>query len=166
MKIGIYPGSFDPVTFGHIDIINRSLKIVDKLIVAILINSNKQNLFTFEEREKLLKECFTNDDKVKIKCFTGLLVDFAKENDACCIVRGLRAFTDYDYELMLAQTNKVLYENIDTIFLTTSLKYSYLSSTIVKDVASHDGDISKFVPENVAIALKDKYNKIKRLKTI
>ena len=166
MKIGIYPGSFDPVTFGHIDIINRSLKIVDKLIVAILMNSNKQNLFTFEEREKLLKECFTNIDKVEIKCFTGLLVDFAKENDACCIVRGLRAFTDYDYELMLAQTNKVLYDNIDTIFLTTSLKYSYLSSTIVKDVASHDGDISKFVPENVAIALKDKYNKIKRLKTI
>lgn len=166
MKIGIYPGSFDPITFGHLDIINRSLKIVDKLIVAILINSNKNNLFDIDEREKLINESLKGIDNVCVKSFTGLLVDFAKENNACCIVRGLRAFTDYDYELMLAQTNKVLYENIDTIFLTTSLQYSYLSSTIVKDVASHNGDITKFVPKNVEQALKEKYNKIQGYKTV
>ena len=145
----IYAGSFDPVTFGHLDIIRRSSKIVDELIVGVLINRSKSPLFSVEERVNMLREVTQDLPNVKIESFSGLLVDFAKNSNANVLVRGLRAVTDFEYELQMAQTNHVICTQIDTMFLTTNLEYAYLSSTIVKEVASYGGDISAFVPENV-----------------
>ena len=147
MKKAIYPGSFDPVTFGHLDIISRSAKMVDKLIIAVLINKSKSSLFSMEERVRMISEY--------VKEYKN--VDYAKEVGATMIVRGLRAVTDFEYELQLAQTNKVMAEDIDTLFLATNLKYSYLSSSIVKEIASYNGDISAFVPRMVENAMKEKY---------
>lgn len=158
MSISIYPGSFDPVTLGHIDIIKRAAKMTDVLIVGVLKNSAKRGLFTIEEREDLLRQVTKDISNVEIKSFDGLLVDFAKENNANTIVRGLRAITDFDYELQMAQTNRALYEDADTIFIPTSIEYSFLSSTTVKEVASLGGDISKFVAPYVEQKLKEKYN--------
>ena len=147
MKRAIYPGSFDPVTNGHVDIILRSSKIVDKLIVGVLNNSAKKSLFSVEERVSMLKELTKDLPNVEVTSFDGLLVDYMREIDASIIVRGLRAVTDFEYELQIAQTNHIENTDIETIFLTTNLQYSYLSSTIVKEFASYGGDISKFVPE-------------------
>ncbi len=158
MKIGIYPGSFDPVTKGHLDIIERSSKMVDKLIVAVLKNSSKSPLFTVEERVSMLKEITKDIPNVEIDSFSGLLVDFAEANNATIIVRGLRAVTDFEYELQMSQTNRIMDENVDTIFLTTSLEYAYLSSSTVKEVAIYGGDVSKFVPSYVVDKIKDKIN--------
>ncbi len=149
MLRAIYPGSFDPVTFGHLDMIQRSSKLVDELIVGVLNNNAKSPLFSVEERVKMLKEATKSIPKVKIVPFEGLLVDFAKKMEATMVIRGLRAITDFEYELQMAQTNCKLDERIETVFLITSLKYSYLSSTTVKEVAAFGGDISQFVPENV-----------------
>ena len=146
MKRAIYPGSFDPVTNGHVDIILRSSKIVDKLIVGVLNNSAKKSLFSVEERVSMLKELTKDLPNVEVTSFDGLLVDYMREIDASIIVRGLRAVTDFEYELQIAQTNHIENTDIETIFLTTNLQYSYLSSTIVKEFASYGGDISKFVP--------------------
>ncbi len=156
MSKGIYPGSFDPVTNGHLDIIRRSAKIVDELVVGVLINKAKNPMFTIEERVEMLRQLTSDCPNVKIMSFEGLLVDFAKEQNANVIVRGLRAVTDFEYELQMAQTNHILEEEIDTIFLTTSLEYSYLSSSIVKEVALFDGDITKFVPELVIEKIREK----------
>lgn len=161
MKIAIYPGSFDPMTFGHLDIIERSSKMVDKLYVSVLINSAKNPLFSIDERVSMIKEMTSHLSNVEVTAFGGLLVDYAKEMDASIIVRGLRAVTDFEYELQIAQTNRIVNPDVDTIFLTTSLEYSYLSSTIVKEVASYAGDISQFVPEKIAEAVYNKLN-IKR----
>lgn len=150
MKIAIYPGSFDPVTNGHYDIIKRASKMFDKLIVAVLKNNKKQSLFSIKERMDLLENLTKDIKNVEIDFFDGLLIDFAKRKGAIVIVRGLRAITDFDYELQLAQTNKVIAGDIETIFLTTNLKYSYLSSSVVKEIASFSGDISAFVSEEVA----------------
>lgn len=155
----IYPGSFDPVTFGHLDIITRSSKIVDELIIGVLMNKAKTPLFSVEERVKMLKEVTKELPGVKIVPFEGLLIDFAKEMSAKMVVRGLRAVTDFEYELQMAQTNHKLAEDIETVFLTTSLEYSYLSSTIVKEVAAFGGDISQFVPEHVEERIKSKITK-------
>ncbi|MBE6013886.1 MAG: pantetheine-phosphate adenylyltransferase [Lachnospiraceae bacterium] len=149
MKRAIYPGSFDPVTFGHLDIIERSSKLVDELYVAVLVNSAKKSLFSIDERVKMLSELLSGYDNIKVESFGGLLVDFAKEKDAKFIVRGLRAVTDFEYELQISQMNRTIYSEIDTLFLTTSLEYAYLSSSIVKEVASYGGDISHFVPESI-----------------
>lgn len=157
MKIGIYPGSFDPVTNGHLDIIERASKVTDKLIVAVLKNDTKNPLFTAEERVDMIKEAVANFKNVEVDSFDGLLVDYAKKKNATLIVRGLRAITDFEYELQLAQTNRELYKELDTVFLLTNLQYSYLSSSIVKQVASYKGDISKFVTANVEKKLKQKY---------
>ena len=146
MKRAIYPGSFDPVTFGHIDIIKRAAYIFDELIVAVLNNKGKTPLFSVDERVNILKEVVKDIPNVSVLSYEGLLVDFAKENDAGVIVRGLRAVTDFEYELQFAQTNSVLSSGVDTMFLTTSLRYAYLSSSTVKEVASYGGDIDKFVP--------------------
>ena len=157
MKKAIYPGSFDPVTFGHLDIISRSAKMVDKLIIAVLINKSKSSLFSMEERVRMISEYVKEYKNVEVHSFSGLTVAYAKEVGATMIVRGLRAVTDFEYELQLAQTNKVMAEDIDTLFLATNLKYSYLSSSIVKEIASYNGDISAFVPRMVENAMKEKY---------
>ena len=158
MKRAIYPGSFDPVTNGHVDIILRSSKIVDKLIVGVLNNSAKKSLFSVEERVSMLKELTKDLPNVEVTSFDGLLVDYMREIDASIIVRGLRAVTDFEYELQIAQTNHIENTDIETIFLTTNLQYSYLSSTIVKEFASYGGDISKFVPEQLVDRIYEKYN--------
>ena len=158
MKRAIYPGSFDPVTNGHVDIILRSSKIVDKLIVGVLNNSAKKSLFSVEERVSMLKELTKDLPNVEVTSFDGLLVDYMREIDASIIVRGLRAVTDFEYELQIAQTNHIENTDIETIFLTTNLQYSYLSSTIVKEFASYGGDISKFVPEQFVDRFYEKYN--------
>ena len=155
MKRAIYPGSFDPVTNGHVDIILRSSKIVDRLIVGVLNNSAKKSLFSVEERVSMLKELTKDLPNVEVTSFDGLLVDYMREIDASIIVRGLRAVTDFEYEL---QINHIENTDIETIFLTTNLQYSYLSSTIVKEFASYGGDISKFVPEQFVDRIYEKYN--------
>ena len=159
MKRAIYPGSFDPVTFGHIDMIERSAKIVDELVVAILVNSAKNPLFSVEERVSMLGEITGHGPNIRIMSFHGLLIDFAQEVDASIIVRGLRAVTDFEYELQIAQTNRIVNDRIDTVFLTTSLEYAYLSSTIVKEVASYGGDISHFVPEQLIDLIYAKFSR-------
>lgn len=159
MLRAIYPGSFDPVTNGHLDVIRRASGLVDELIVGVLNNKAKTPLFSVEERVKMLKEVTKELPGVKIVPFEGLLIDFAKEMSAKMVVRGLRAVTDFEYELQMAQTNHKLAEDIETVFLTTSLEYSYLSSTIVKEVAAFGGDISQFVPEHVEERIKSKITK-------
>ena len=158
MKRAIYPGSFDPVTFGHLDMIERSAKIVDELVVGVLNNSAKNSLFSVEERVSMIEEMVADFPNVKVASFDGLLVDFMKEIDATIIIRGLRAVTDFEYEIQIAQSNHVQNPDVETIFLTTNLQYSYLSSTIVKEFASYGGDISKFVPKQFIQRIYDKYN--------
>ena len=156
MLRAIYPGSFDPVTYGHMDIIRRSSNITDELIVGVLNNNAKMPLFSVEERVKMLKEVTSSLTNVTIVPFDGLLVDFARQMKADFIIRGLRAITDFEYELQMSQTNHKLEPNVETIFLTTNIKYSYLSSTTVKEIAAFGGDISQFVPEVVTEELKNK----------
>lgn len=157
MKIAIYPGSFDPVTLGHMDIIERSAKIVDRLIVGVLINSAKSPLFSMDERVKMIKDLTKDLKNVEVRSFNGLLVDFAHECNASIIIRGLRAVTDFEYELQLSQTNRVIAPDVDTVFLTTNLKYSYLSSSTTKEIASYGGDIRAFVPAEIVDRVKEKY---------
>ena len=157
MKIAIYPGSFDPLTLGHLDIIERSARIVDELVVGVLNNSAKNSLFSLDERVSMIKEMTDSMPNVTVTSFNGLLVDYMREIDATIIVRGLRAVTDFEYELQIAQTNHVENPEVETIFLTTSLQYSYLSSTIVKEFASYGGDLSKFVPARFIDRIYDKY---------
>lgn len=145
----IYPGSFDPVTLGHLDIIARSAEKVDELIIGVLNNNTKNPLFTVEERVEMLNELVKEYPNVKVEAFTGLSVEFVKKKDANVIIRGLRAISDFDYELQMAQTNRKLYPGADTMFLTTSLEYAYLSSTTVKEVAFFNGDITGFVPSSI-----------------
>ena len=156
MLTGIYPGSFDPVTYGHLDIIKRSAEMVDELVVGVLNNKAKTPLFSVEERVKMLKEVTKDLGNVKVVPFDGLLVEFARQQKARLVIRGLRAITDFEYELQMAQTNRVIAPDIDTIFLTTNLKYSYLSSSIVKEIAGYQGDISEFLHPAVAEKVREK----------
>ena len=155
MLRAIYPGSFDPVTLGHLDIIRRSASIADELIVGILNNKAKTPLFSVGERVRMLEEVTKDFPNVKIIPFEGLLVEFAKQMDAKVIVRGLRAITDFEYELQMSQTNQKIEPEIETLFLTTSLEFSFLSSTTVKEVASFGGDITQFVPEVIVKKIKE-----------
>ena len=158
MKAAIYPGSFDPVTYGHLDVIRRAAKIFDKLTVSVLNNKLKNTLFSVEERVKILQEAVKDIPNVEVESFSGLLVDYAKSRDIHVVIRGLRAITDFEYELQNAQTNAKLSNGaLDTIFLTTSLEYAYLSSSSVKEIASFHGDISMCVPEFVAQRVYQKY---------
>lgn len=148
-RIVICPGSFDPVTLGHIDIITRASKLFDKVIVAVLINMDKKPSFTIEERISFLKETLKDLPNVEIVGFDGLLADYAKERGATAVVKGLRAVTDFEYEFQMALTNKELNPELETIFLTTEARNMYLSSSMVKQVASWGGDISNFVPSSI-----------------
>ena len=159
MKSAIYPGSFDPVTYGQVDIIKRAASMMDHLIVGVLDNNSKTPLFSVSERANMLKEVTRDMKNVEIISFSGLLVDFAREHDVSIIVRGLRAVTDFEYELLMSQTNRVMDSSIDTIFLTTDLQYAYLSSSTVKEIAMYGGDISKFVPEIIEKKIKDKFSR-------
>ena len=159
MKKAIYPGSFDPVTFGHLDIIKRSSRLFDEIVVAVLNNSQKNSLFSADERVTMIRDLVKEYPNVSVASFEGLTVDFAKETGANIIVRGLRAVTDFEYELQIAQVNHVEYSELETIFLTTSLNYSYLSSSVVREFASHGGDITKFVPKEIIPLIMEKYNK-------
>ena len=161
MITGIYPGSFDTVTLGHLDIIKRSSKLVDHLIIGVLNNSAKKPLFTAQERVEMLKLVAQGIPNVSVETFDGLTVDFAKSRNATVMFRGLRAVTDFEYEIQIAQTNHAVMPDIDTVFLTTSVQYSYLSSSIVKEVASYGGDITKFVPENILPLVLDKFKMIR-----
>ena len=156
MKIAVYPGSFDPVTHGHMDIIRRSASVFDKLIVGVLRNKSKNPLFTVQERVKMIQEVTSDIENVEVVDFDGLLIDFVHKVGAKAIVRGLRAVTDFEYELQMSLTNKVIAPDVETVFLTTNLQYSYLSSSIVKKIASYNGDISHFVDKRVEKAIQDK----------
>lgn len=156
MKTAVYPGTFDPVTYGHLDVILRASKLFDCVIVGVLHNSSKSPLFSVEERVNMLKEVTSSLPNVEVQSFEGLLIDFVRKNDARVIVRGLRAITDFEYELQMAQTNRVIAPEVDTIFLTTNLRYSYLSSSIVKEIAEFDGEISAFLHPAVAEKVREK----------
>ena len=156
MRRAVYPGSFDPVTNGHLDIIRRASKMFDHLIIAVLKNSAKSPLFTTEERVKMLEEITEGISNCTVETFDGLTIDYCHQRNAQFMVRGLRAVTDFEYELQIAQTNRVIASDIDTVFLTTNLKYSYLSSSIVKEIAGYEGDISAFVDRRVAQRIKEK----------
>lgn len=157
MKTAIYPGSFDPVTLGHIDVIERASKLFDRLIIGVLNNSAKTPLFSIEERVNMLREVTKDIPNVEVKSFGGLTVDFARECHAGAVVRGLRAITDFEYELQIAQLNRVISPDVDTVFLTTNLKYAYLSSSSVKEVAAYGGDISHFVTPYVEAEVHKKF---------
>lgn len=158
MRIAIYPGSFDPITLGHLNVIERASSMVDQLIVGVLTNQTKRPLFSAEERVEMITEVTKHLPNVKAQPFDGLTIDFARRCGAQCIVRGLRAITDFEYELQLAQTNRIMAPEIDTIFFTTELKYAYLSSSTVKEVASFGGDVEYFLPPSVAVRVYEKYN--------
>ncbi len=161
-KIGIYPGTFDPITNGHLDIIKRALKLFDLVIVAVGENPYKKTLFSMEERLYLIREAIKEipeNNRIEVESFSGLLVDFAKKKSACAIIRGLRAVSDFEYEMQLALMNRKLSNNIDTVFLLTSLKWIFLSSSIIKEVARFGGKVDDLVPKIVAEKLKEKFNK-------
>ncbi|MFS0727793.1 pantetheine-phosphate adenylyltransferase [Paenibacillus sp. 1P07SE] len=156
-RVAVYPGSFDPVTLGHLDIIHRAAKQFDKLIVAVLNNTSKNPLFTVEERKELLRQATDDLDNVEVDSFRDLLVRYMRSRDAGVIVRGIRSVTDFEYELQLASTNRHLDEGIETIFMTTNPKYSYLSSSIVKEIAQFEGEVRELVPPHVEQALRDRF---------
>ncbi len=149
-RIGVYPGSFDPLTNGHLDIIRRASKLFDHLIVAVLVNTSKKNaIFTMEERVALIRKCTDQMPNVEVKMFDGLLVDFVNQHHAVAIVKGLRAVSDYEYELQMAALNKHIDKNVETIFLMADIQNSFLSSSIVKELAKHGGDIHGLVPGEI-----------------
>lgn len=162
MAVAVYPGSFDPVTLGHFDMIERTAKIMDKVFIGVLNNNSKTPLFSVEERVNMLKSVTAHIPNVEVLSFEGLLVDFVQKCDANVIVRGLRAITDFEYELQLSQTNRVIAPEVDTLFLTTNLKYSYLSSSIVKEIAMYHGDISAFLHPEVAQKVMEKMEAIRK----
>jgi pantetheine-phosphate adenylyltransferase len=159
MSIAVYPGSFDPATYGHLDVIARAALSFEQVIVGVLHNSAKSPLFSVEERVNILGKATEDIPNVTVKSFSGLSVNFARENGANVIIRGLRAVTDFEYELQMAQTNRVLAPDVDTVFLTTSLEYAYLSSTVMKEVAVFGGDLSKFGPPEIVEAVRTKIGK-------
>lgn len=160
MVRAIYPGSFDPVHLGHIDVIKRAANMFDELTVSVLDNKSKSPLFSVEERVRMLKESLKDLPNVKVESFSGLLVEYCKKKDVHVVVRGLRAITDFEYELQNAQTNAKLSDgNIDTVFLTTRLEYAYLSSSAIKEIAYFGGDISMCVSDCVRNAVEEKYKK-------
>ena len=157
-KIAVVPGSFDPITNGHIDIIKRAADVFDIVYVAVLNNSSKNPLFSIEERIQLIKEVMHDIPNIHVESSSGLLIDYAKSKNAKAIVRGLRAVSDFEYEMQITSMNRVLDENIETFFIMTKNQYSFLSSSIVKEVAKYGGNIRELVPEAIEKALKAKFN--------
>ncbi|MBC8590471.1 pantetheine-phosphate adenylyltransferase [Wansuia hejianensis] len=155
MKV-IYPGSFDPVTYGHLDIIERCSKKFGKVIIAVLNNVSKKGTFTIQERMELLKETTKHLDNVEVDSFSGLLADYAKEKGCTTMIRGLRAVSDYEIEMQMALVNRKLYKDIETLFMVSRSEYVFLSSSLVKEIALYGGDISCFVPREVEYALNNK----------
>lgn len=149
MRIAIYPGSFDPVTLGHLDIIRRAAAVFDRLIVAVMHNQNKQPMFTVDERVAFLQRTTGGIDNISFASFDGLLADYARQQGACAIVKGLRAVSDFEYEFQMALANRKLNPELDTMFLMTNVEYMYLSSSVVKDIAVHGGSIAGFVPAEI-----------------
>lgn len=157
MKTIVYPGTFDPITNGHIDLIERASKLFDKIIVSIASSKKKSPLFTIEERISLAAECLSHLPNVEIKGFDYLLVNFVKDCDGDAVMRGLRAVSDFEYEFQLANMNRALSPDVESIFLTPAEKFSYISSSLVREISSLQGDVTKFVPANVADALVKKF---------
>ncbi len=155
-RVAVYPGSFDPVTYGHLDIIRRGLEVFDEIIIAVARNSEKKGLFTIEERIDLLQELVGDNPRVGIETFQGLLVDYVVSRGSRVIIRGLRAVSDFEYEFMLAQTNRAVHDEVETLFMMTSVPYVYLSSSVVKEVAALGGPVDSFVPPPVKAALEKK----------
>ena len=159
MSSAIYPGSFDPVTLGHLDVIKRSAEMFDEVIIGVLNNTSKTPLFSVKERVNMLSEVVSDIPNVRVESQGGLLIDFARQNGVKTIIRGLRAVTDFEYELQIAQSNRKVAPEIDTVFLTTSIEYAYLSSSIVKEYARYGVDVTQFVPIEVVDRIKEKYNR-------
>lgn len=157
MRIAVYPGSFDPITNGHLDIIRRASRVYDKLIVGVLDNINKSPVFTARERMEMIKKVTADIENVECNMFSGLLVDFAKANNATVIVKGLRTVADFEYEFQMALLNKALNPEFETMFLMTDTKYSYISSSMVKEVAKYHGELNGLVPAEIAGAVEEKY---------
>jgi pantetheine-phosphate adenylyltransferase len=158
LKICVYPGSFDPITNGHLDIINRASKICDKLIVAVLRNNSKKPFFSLEERVSLLECVLKDNPKIEIECFTGLLIDFMKKKNATAIIKGLRAVSDFEYELQMALLNKNLDPDIETLFMMTNINYSFLSSSSVRELAEYGGNIEGLVPDCIKNEIVRKFS--------
>ncbi len=157
----VYPGSFDPITNGHVDIIQRSCNIFSKVIVAVAINSEKAGLFTPEERVEIIKETFRDNPKIEVVHFKGLLVNYVKENNIRVIIRGLRAVSDFEYEFQMALMNKKLWKDVETVFMMSSENNMYVSSRIVKEIFSLGGCVKDLVPENVRVRLEEKFKSLK-----
>lgn len=159
MRLGLYAGTFDPVTNGHMDILRRSLTIFERVIVAVAESTPKDTVFSLDERVNLVRESARGLETVEVRPFSGLLVDFARESEAAAIIRGLRAISDFEYEFQMALMNRRLNREVETVFLMPSEEYTYLNSTIVREIAMTGGDISDFVPDVVAAALRRKYGR-------
>ena len=158
--LALYPGSFDPITYGHLDILERATELFDKVIITIAVNNKKETVFSGDEREALIEECLADKpwaDRVEIQQFTGLLVDFAKERDAQTLVRGVRQVSDFEYEFRMALTNRRLAPEVDTVFLMPNEQLTFISASLVREIAYWDGDLSSFVPDHVAQALREKF---------
>jgi pantetheine-phosphate adenylyltransferase len=155
VKRVVCPGSFDPITYGHLDIVERASSIFDEVVIAVMVNKTKQTLFTVEERMEMTKEVTSKFPNVKVDSWSGLLVDYCKTNDISIIVKGLRAVTDFDYELQMSQINLQL-QGVETLFISTAPAHSFLSSSLVKEIASHGGDVSSYIPAVLLERLKDR----------
>jgi len=159
-RTAVYPGSFDPITLGHVDLVRRGLSLFDEIVVAVAINSTKHTLFALDERVELIRRTFADEPRVRVTGFEGLLVDYLKENGIATLLRGLRAISDFDYEFQISQMNRALRPEVDTVFLMTGSQYFYLSSSVIKEVARFGGDVSAWVPEPVRTALAEKFQSV------
>jgi len=157
MRVAIYPGTFDPITYGHIDIAERAVTLFDKIVITIAVNSSKKPLFSIDERKKMIMESVSYLSNIEVDAFEGLLMDYVKTKKAAAVIRGLRAISDFEYELQMALMNRKLAEDVVTVFLMPNVNYTYLNSTIVKEVASFGGDISGLVPPGVERRLREKF---------
>lgn len=159
-KIAVYPGSFDPITLGHVDLVRRGLSLFDEIVLAVAVNTAKNTLFTIEERVDLIRQTFADEPRVRVTGFSGLLVDYLRDHGIHTLLRGLRAISDFDYEFQISQMNRALFPQMDTVFLMTGSQYFYLSSSVIKEVARFGGDVSAWVPPVVASALRGKFNRV------